>query len=71
VLLACNVFGANGFLPRWVGSTSTFYTFDPQGNVCQRFDLARTVLSPDTYGAFGGTVRPTHSDTSDVFGFGN
>jgi RHS repeat-associated protein len=55
---------------RCTGSVSTFYSFDPQGNVCQRFNLAGAVLSTDTCDAFGGTVTHTPSGVSDVFGFG-
>src|SRR4051794_20699001 len=55
-----NTFGAAGLLSRRSGGLSgptTFYTFDPQGNVCQRLDANATVTSTDTADAFGVVNR--------------
>ena len=54
VIKAVNTFGANGLLSRSVpGTSNSFYTFDPQGNVCQRFGSTGTLLSSDEYDAYG------------------
>jgi RHS repeat-associated protein len=48
---------------------STFYTFDPQGNVCQRLNSAAAVTSTDVYDAFGKGYR-SPSGINDTYGFG-
>jgi RHS repeat-associated protein len=70
VLKAANTFGPNGLLSRNVSGTSTFYTFDPQGSVAQRFDRTGNLLSSDEYHAFGVLKRQTPSQVGDVFGYG-
>jgi hypothetical protein len=72
VLRAANTFGANGLLSRNVGGTSTFYTFDPQGSVCQRFGSGSNpaLLSTDEYDAFGARQATTQTGAGDVFAFG-
>ena len=37
---ATNTIGANGLVSRRTGTTSVFYTFDPQGSVAQRLDAS-------------------------------
>ena len=69
VLKAADTFGANGLISRNAGGASTFYTFDPQCNVCQRFNSSAQVLSSDMYDAFGAAQR-TPGGTTDVFGYG-
>jgi hypothetical protein len=44
--------GANGLLSKRVGSTSTYYMYDPQGSVAARLN-ASTVVSSDLYDAYG------------------
>jgi YD repeat-containing protein len=70
VLKAANTFGANGLLSRNVSGTSAFYTFDPQGSVCQRLDRTGNLLSSNSYDAWGGTVQHDRSGVSNVFGYG-
>jgi hypothetical protein len=43
---AVNTFGANGLLSRRESGSSTFYTFDPQGNVAQRSTRGTDPPSP-------------------------
>jgi RHS repeat-associated protein len=72
VVQAVNSFGAAGLLSRRNGGTSgptTFYTFDPQGNVCQRLNAAAAVTSTDVYDAFGKGYR-SPSGVNDAYGFG-
>ncbi len=64
---AVNTFGAQGLLSRRTGSTSTFYTFDPQGSVAQRLDIGGNVLSSYYFDAFG--VRVSTPSTIDPFGY--
>jgi RHS repeat-associated protein len=70
VLNATNAFGANGLLSRNAGGASTFYTFGPQGEVCQRFGSSANLLSTDEYDAFGMLQATTQTGAGDVFGFG-
>jgi hypothetical protein len=67
---AINTFGAAALVSRRTGGTTgptTFYTFDPLGNVCQRTNSSAAVTSTDTYDAFG---QGAMANTADVFGFG-
>lgn len=67
---AANTFGANGLLSRHSGSSSTFYTFDPQGGTAQRLDSSAAVLTTGAIDAFGN--RTISSSTSDPFsGYGS
>ena len=67
---ATNIFGANGLMARTVGSKTTLYTFDPQGNVAQRVDAQTNAIStPDIYNAKGEPYR-TSVSASDPWGFG-
>jgi RHS repeat-associated protein len=71
VVQAVNSFGAAGLLSRRTGGTggpTTFYSFDPQGNVCQRLNSAAAVTSTDVYDAFGKGYRSP--SVNDVYGFG-
>jgi uncharacterized protein RhaS with RHS repeats len=68
---ATNVFGADGLLSRTVTPSSpstTFYTFDAQGNVAQRLTSADAVASTDRYDAWGGRTS-TASTIPDPFGY--
>jgi RHS repeat-associated protein len=68
---AVNTFGANGLLSRSVpGASNSFYTFDPQGSVCQRFGSTGTLLSSDEYDAYGALQSQTPAGVGDVFGYG-
>jgi len=69
-LSALNTWGANGLLARHTRAGVWYYTFDMQGNVAQKLNSARAVLSssifdpagnqattdtnPDPYSGFGG-----------------
>jgi RHS repeat-associated protein len=70
VIKAVNTFGANGLLSRWTPTSNTFYTFDPQGSVCQRFDRTGNRLSSDMYDSYGALQSQTPSGVGDVFGYG-
>jgi RHS repeat-associated protein len=67
-VVAVNTFGAYGLVSRHTGSGSIFYTFDPQGNVCQRLNSQGTVVSTDFYDAFG--YRVSTANNTDPFGYG-
>jgi len=45
--------GANGLVSKRAGSTSTFYTYDPQGSVSARLNDQGAVVSNDLYDAYG------------------
>jgi len=62
---AVNTFGANGLVSRILGSTSTFYTFDPQGNPTQRLDASAAILTTADFDAFGN--RTITGSTTDPF----
>ena len=66
-LQAVNTFGAAGLLSRRKSSVTTYYTFDAQGNVAQRMDASRNVISSDLYDSFGSGVT---TGSADVFGYG-
>jgi RHS repeat-associated protein len=71
VIQAVNTFGANGLLSRSVpGTSNSFYTFDPQGNVCQRFSSTGNLLSSDEYDAYGALQSQSPNGVGDVFGYG-
>jgi hypothetical protein len=70
VLKAANTSGANGLLSRNAGGTSTFYTFDQQGSLAQRFGNQAALLSTDEYDAFGMLKGQTPTGVGDVFGYG-
>src|SRR5205807_610314 len=65
---AVNTFGPSGLLSRTVGTTTTFYSFDPQGNVCQRLNSASAVLSTHAFDAFGSELSTPAS--GEPWGFG-
>jgi RHS repeat-associated protein len=53
---ATNTWGANGLVSRRVGTTSTFYVYDPQGSVAERLDASENVVSSDLYDAYGNKL---------------
>ncbi len=55
-------------MSRRVGATSTFYVFDPQGNVAQRLDSSGNVVSNDLYDAYGNMLSTTDT-TGDPYGY--
>ncbi len=63
---AFNVWGANGLLSRRTGTTSVYYTFDPQGSVVQRLDANQNILSTSAYDAWGNPLVP---NPNDPFGY--
>lgn len=65
-ITATTTFGARGLVSRREGLASFFYTFDPQGSVAQRLNVAGTVLSSHQFTAHGAelTVAP-----ADPFGY--
>jgi RHS repeat-associated protein len=60
------VWGANGLLSRRTGTTSVFFTFDPQGSVVQRLDANQNILSASAYDAWG---NPIATSTGDPYGY--
>ena len=48
-------------------TTSTFYTFDPQGNVAQKLDVSGNVVSSSVYDGFG--AAKAGGTSGDPFGF--
>lgn len=61
-----NTFEASGLVSRRSGTTSIFYSFDSEGNVAQRSDMAGTVLSNHLFSAHGGVLT---GSLSDPFGY--
>jgi RHS repeat-associated protein len=73
IMKATDAFGASGLLSRRTGGvngTSVFYTFDPQGDVCQRFANQGALLSSDEYDAWGALLGTTQTGSADVSGAG-
>jgi hypothetical protein len=64
--VAVNTFGVSGLLARRSGGSSTFYSFDPQGNVSQRLGTGGAVLSSHLYDAYG--QEASSAATTDPFG---
>ena len=60
-MIATNTFGPTGLISRATGAGSTFYTFDPQGNVVQTLDNAGNVVSTQLYDAYGSSLYGTPS----------
>jgi RHS repeat-associated protein len=70
---AVNTFGANGLLSRNTGptsATSVYYTFDPQGNTCQRLDSSGNVLSSHFFDAYGAEYDQPSGTKAGPFGYG-
>ena len=63
-----NVFAHDGLVARGLGSTWTYYLFDPQGSVAQRTGNNGTVTSSSKYEAYGKHVNIPGSIT-DVYGW--
>jgi len=60
------MWGMNWLLSRRTGTTSVFYTFDPQGSVVQRLDSNENILSLYAYDAWG---NPLVTNPGDPFGY--
>ncbi len=70
-VIATNTVGANGVLARRTGTTSVFYTFDPQGSVAQRLDSSGNVLSSHANEGFGVQVSTGTGYSNDPYaGYG-
>ena len=67
-IAAVNTFGINGLLSRHTSNGSSFYCFDPQGNVTQRLDAGGNILSAMMSDSFGTTA--TFGSVSDPYGYG-
>ena len=63
---ATNTFGAAGLISRRVGTASTFYSFDSEGNVAQRSDSSGSVLSNYLFAAHGAILS---GSLSEQFGY--
>jgi RHS repeat-associated protein len=63
---ATNTFGGSGLVSRRVSTSSTFYSFDSEGNVTQEGDSSGSVLSNHFFGAHGSIVS---GSLSDPFGY--
>jgi RHS repeat-associated protein len=66
---ATNTFGADGLLYRHAGSSTTYYTFDPNGSVAERLNSGGTVVSADFYDGYGKQTS-AESAAPDCFGYG-
>ena len=64
---AVNTFGPTGLLARHAGSSSAFYTFDPQGNVVQTLDSTGGVTATALYDAYGTKLN---AGSLAPFGYG-
>ncbi|MEK6280582.1 MAG: RHS repeat-associated core domain-containing protein [Acidobacteriota bacterium] len=56
---ATNSFGTAGLVSRREGSTSTFYSFDSEGNVAQWSDASGSGLANHLFSAHGSTLSPS------------
>lgn len=65
-LTAVNTWGANGLLSRRVGSTTTYYAYDPQGSVAVRLNAAQSQVTADLYDAYGSLLA---GGASDPYGY--
>jgi RHS repeat-associated protein len=65
---AANTFGANGLDSRNTGGSSTFYAFDPQGNIAERIDSNQNVLTSHLFDSFGDGLAS--GSYPAPFGFG-
>ena len=65
---ALNVFAPDGLCARQVGSATTEYVFDQQGNVADRTDTSGTTQSITQYDAWGAEQIISGTDT-DPFGY--
>jgi hypothetical protein len=63
---ASNTFGASGLVSRRVSTTSTFYTFDSEGNVSQRSDASGSVLANYLFSGHGSILSGTLSEPSEI-----
>ena len=62
VVTSTNTFGASGLVSRRVSTTSTFYSFDSEGNVAERSDASGSVLSSLLFSAHGSILSGTATD---------
>jgi len=62
-------YGLDGVVSTHASSATGFYTWDPQGSLCQKLDSTSTVTYTREYDAFGNVQR-TDSDTDDHASFG-
>jgi len=65
-IISTNTFGAAGLISRRDGSSSVFYTFDSEANVCDRSDASGIVLASHLFSAFGTSLT---TSSSDPFGY--
>jgi RHS repeat-associated protein len=68
-VVATNTFGPTGLLARRTGTTSSFYVFDPQGNIAQRTNDTGAVLASYFFDAYGNRTG-TDASTDPFSGFG-
>ena len=64
---AVNSMAGGRVVSRHTSAGSTFYTFDPQGNVAQRLSGTGGEITASVYDAFG---TPKNGGVSDPFGYG-
>jgi RHS repeat-associated protein len=65
-VIATNTFSAAGLTSRRAGSSTVFYSFDPEGNVSQRSDSGGSILSNHLFAAHGATRS---GSLSEPFGY--
>ena len=66
-ITAVNYYGANGLCARTAGSTSTFYQFDPQGNVAIRTNSSGVASDTSAFEPWG--KEHAVATPSDPFGY--
>jgi RHS repeat-associated protein len=66
---ATNTFGHDGLISRRVGTTSTYYAFDPQGNPVQFLNASGNISNTAMFDAYG-TRASVNATTDPYAGFG-
>jgi len=66
VAIATNTFGVIGLVSRRVSNSTTFYSFDSEGNIAQRSDGSGGVLSDHLFSAHGTSLNGT---LNEPFGY--
>jgi RHS repeat-associated protein len=65
--LAVNTYGLTGLTSRATAATTTYYEFDPQGNVCQRLDINGVTHNASITTGFGTVTN--YAPPNDPFGY--
>ena len=67
-VIAVNTFGPYGLLARYADESTSYYTFDPQGNVSQVLESDGDIASSQLYDAYGTSL---YGSAAYPYGFGS